>query len=87
MKPNDHCSTSSTELQHCTSHKCTRQKLSTITLSHCVRSQLCDNLQGNYFDYTGEMTKTGYIEVYTRIAKVPFANTSVHCFDTPRMSA
>ena len=36
-----------------------------------VWRQMCDNTHGNFFDFNGEMTRYGYLEVYTRIAKVP----------------
>jgi len=32
--------------------------------------EMCDNSHGNFFDYSGEMTRYGYLEIYTKIAKV-----------------
>ena len=29
-----------------------------------------DNSHGNFFDYSGEMTRYGYLEIYIKIAKV-----------------
>ena len=36
---------------------------------------MCDNLHGNYFDYTGEMTHTGYIEVCAASWQLVYTDT------------
>ena len=40
--------------------------------------QRCDSEHGNFFDYTGEMTRTGYLEVNTRVAKVNSQHANVY---------